>query len=49
MGQQFMDLTGALRWQSGQNILEVGKRIMPIEPGTLDQTHHRSTALARTQ
>lgn len=22
---------------------------MPIEPGALDQTHHRSTPLARTQ
>ena len=49
MRQEFMNLTGALRRQPGQNIFEVGKRIMPIEPGTLDQTHHRSSALARTQ
>lgn len=44
-----MNLTCPLRWQARQDILEIGIRIMPIEFGTLDQTHHRSTTLARTQ
>ena len=35
MRQQFMNLTGALRRQASQDILEISKRIMPIELGTL--------------
>lgn len=49
MRQEFINLTGEMRRQTSQNILEICKRIMPIELGTLDQTHHRGTALARTQ
>ena len=49
MGQQLVDHAGALRWQARQNIFEVGIRIMPVELGALDQTHHRRSALARTQ
>ena len=40
-----MNLTCSLRWQARQDILEIGIWIMPIEFGTLDQTHHRSTTL----
>jgi transposase len=49
MGQQLADSAIALRRQAGQHIFQIGIRIMPIELGTLDQTHDGRTALARTQ
>lgn len=49
MWQQFMNLTCPLGWQARQNILEIGKRIMPIELGTPNQTHHSCTPLTRAQ
>lgn len=49
MRQQFFDLAVLLRRQASQHIFQVGIRIMPIELGALNQAHHRSGALARTQ
>lgn len=39
MRQQLCDLTGPLRRQSLQHILEIGMRIMPVHARRLDQTH----------
>jgi hypothetical protein len=39
MGQQLADSAIALRRQAGQHIFQIGIRIVPIELGTLDQTH----------
>ena len=49
MRQQFFNLTVFLRWQTRQHILEIGIGIMPIEPGALNQTHHRSGTLPGAQ
>ena len=49
MGQQFFDLAVLVRRQTSQHIFEIGIRIMPIELGALNQTHHRRCTLARTQ
>ena len=49
MGQQLVRHAGTLRWQPRQHIFQVRVRITPIELGTLDETHDRSAALARTQ
>lgn len=49
MWQQFFDPTGLVRRQAGQNILQIRKRIMPVEFGRLHQAHHRRRTLARAQ
>ena len=49
MRQQFADLAVLLRRQASQHILQVRIRIMPVKPGTLNQTHHRRRTLPRTQ
>ncbi len=49
MRQQLVDHAGALRWQPCQHIFQISVRIMPIELGTLNQTHDRRTTLARPQ
>ena len=49
MRQQLLNLAGLVRRQPGQHILEVGVRIMFIEPSRLDQAHHRSRPLARAK
>src|SRR3990167_15853 len=49
MRQQFFDLAVLLRRQASQYILQIRIRIMPVELGTLNQAHHRSRTLARTQ
>lgn len=46
MRQQLLDLTGFLRRQPRQHILEIRIRIMPVQPRRLDQTHDRSGAFA---
>ena len=46
VGQQLLDAAVELRGQPGQNTLEVGPRIMPVELGTLQQAHHHRSALA---
>ena len=40
MGQQFLDSTVQLRRQSGEHVLQVGPRLMPVELGRLQQDHH---------
>ena len=40
MRQQFSDLAIALSRQVGQYVFQIDIWIMPIELGTLDQTHH---------
>ena len=49
MGQQFVDLAVLVRRQASQHILQIRIRIMAIEPGTLNQTHHRSGTSPRPQ
>ena len=46
MRQEFADATSLLCRQSGQDILEVFKRIMPVQLGGLDQAHDCSRPLA---
>jgi hypothetical protein len=38
-----------LRWQASQHILNVGKRIMAVKLGALNQTHHHSGTLPSVQ
>lgn len=49
MWQQFFDLAVLPRRQASQYVLQIRIRIMPLELGTLNQAHHRSRTLARTQ
>jgi hypothetical protein len=49
MRQQSFKLTIFLCRQTNQHIPEAGIRIMPVELGALNQTHHRTGALARSQ
>ena len=44
MWQQFLDPTVELGRQSGQNVLEVGKGVMAVELGRLQQAHHHGIA-----
>jgi len=46
MRQQLPDSAVQLRRQSGEHILEVGPRVVPIELGRLQQIHHHCGALA---
>ena len=41
MRQQFFNLAILVCRQASQHILQIGVRIMPIELGALNQTHHR--------
>lgn len=45
MRQQFLNPIRPIRWQSGQDIFQIGMRIMPIHTRRLDQAHYRSRAL----
>jgi hypothetical protein len=49
MGQQLFDLAILVRRQLSQHILQIGIRIMPIEFGTLNQTHYSSRTLPRSE
>ena len=49
MGEQLGNHAVALGWQACQHIFQIGIRIMPVELGTLDQTHDGRTTLAGTQ
>lgn len=46
MRQQLRDLTGTLRGQACQHILQIGVRVMPVELCRLYQAHHRGCALS---
>ena len=46
MRQQLLDSAVQLGRHSGEHILEVGPRVMPIEFCRLQQTHHHRSALA---
>ena len=48
MRQQFFNLAVLLRGQALQHILQIGIRIMPIELGALNQTHHSGGTLPGT-
>ena len=39
MRQQLCNPTVLVRGQTGQHIFQIGIRVMPIEPGALDQAH----------
>lgn len=49
MRQQFFDAAVGQRRQPREHILQIGIRIMPIEPGRLDQAHHGSRPPSRPQ
>lgn len=46
MWQQFLDSTIELRGKPGQDVLEVGKGVMPVELGRLQEAHHHCGTLA---
>ena len=46
VGQQLLDSAVELRRQPGENVLEVGPRVMPAQLGRLQQAHHHCGALA---
>ena len=47
--QEFGDQVVFVRGQTLQDILEIGVRIVPVEPGALNQAHDRSRTLAGPQ
>ena len=49
MRQQLLYSVVLLGWKASQNIFQVSIRIMPIELGALNQTHHRSGPLPCTK
>ena len=49
MRQQIFDLAGLVRGQPGQDVLEVGIRVVPVHARRLDQAHDGGCALARAQ
>ena len=49
MRQKLCDLMVLLRRKTGQHILEIDIRIMPIEPGTLNQAHDGRRPLSRPE
>lgn len=49
MRQQFGHGVVLLRRQACQYILEIGIRVMPVEPGRLDQAHDRRRTFAAAQ
>jgi hypothetical protein len=49
MWQQFFDVAVLLRRHASQHILQIRIRIMSAQLGALNQTHHSSSTLARTQ
>jgi hypothetical protein len=46
VGQQFLDSAVQLHRQPGEDVLQVGPRVVPVELGRLKQAHHDSSALA---
>lgn len=48
MRQQLIDFTPTLRRQACKNVLQVSRRVMPIEPRRLDQTHDRRRTYTAT-
>ena len=49
VGQEFGDQMVFVRGQALQHIFEISIRIVPIEPGALNQAHDRSRTLAGPQ
>ena len=49
MRQQLPNLAVLVRRQPSQHILQIRKRVMPVELGRLDQAHHGRCSLAGTQ
>lgn len=49
MRKQLLDLTGLLRRQPRQHILEISIRVMPVETRRLDQARDRCRRLAAAQ
>jgi hypothetical protein len=49
MRQQLRKITGPLRQQAREDVLQISIRIMPIEPRRLDQTHDRRCPFAAAQ
>ena len=46
VGQQLVDATVQLRRQSGEHVLQVGPRLMPVKLGRLQQAHYDCSPLA---
>ncbi len=49
MGQQLPDPTLRLSRQAGEDVLQIGEGLMPVEARRLDQTHDRRRPLAGAQ
>ena len=49
MRQQLIDFTRPLRRQARENILQIGIRIMSVQPRRLDQTHDRRRPFSTAQ
>ena len=49
MRQEFGDQMIFVCWQALQHIFQIGIRVVPIEPGALNQAHDRSRPLAGPQ
>ena len=49
MREEFAASTGRLGWQSLKDVLHIAVDIMSVEPGGMNQAHHRRCALAGTQ
>lgn len=46
MRQKLFKATGGLRWQPGEDVLEIGVGIVTVQPGRLKQAHNCSSATA---
>ena len=49
MRQQLAEHAVALCWQAGQQVPQIGIRIMPVALGALDEAHDGRPPFARTQ
>jgi len=49
MRQKVSDQMFFVHWQTLQHILEISVRVVPVEPGALNQSHDRSRTLACSQ
>lgn len=46
MRQKLLEATCGLRWQSCENVFEIGVGIVTVQPGGLKEAHGRSSATA---
>lgn len=46
VGQQLVDVSGAMCWQTRKHVFEIDKRIVPVQLCLADQTHNGSGTFA---